>query len=185
MRFNFIMISSFQCAPLTGGEMQSNRVSQIRRERANRGLYTFTQIEASVHFCSVVVDYASKTAKLPSAADIASVPFGFEILNFGLEIQESCIFEFSDSPIVILKKEALQLAIAVSSWHSPTSTCSRARPLTEPGISTSTGSDECGRRSRISFLLLLLSSLPKRPHEDCGREQGLDEERNSSNPICR
>jgi hypothetical protein len=60
MRFNFIMISSSLCAPLTSDEMQSNRVSQIRGELANRGLYTFNETGVSVHFCSVVVDSASR-----------------------------------------------------------------------------------------------------------------------------
>src|SRR5436190_13110390 len=33
--------------------MQSNCVSQIREERENESLYTFTEIGVSVHFCSV------------------------------------------------------------------------------------------------------------------------------------
>jgi hypothetical protein len=43
--------------------MQSNLVSQIPEERANGGLYTFTENGVSVHFCSVVVESASKNSR--------------------------------------------------------------------------------------------------------------------------
>jgi hypothetical protein len=59
---------------------------------------------------------------------------GFEILNFGLKISESCIFEFSDSPIPRFPDSPIALAAAALTDLVPQSL--RRRPKNPQTLSS-------------------------------------------------